>query len=290
MSIQHLPAPHALILGLDTPAGAYLARLLHARGQQVSGIAAAAPALLPALGAQDDITELPSSTLASPDSVPVFPHQGVVYLVSQPHPGAEALAQQALATAPATTRLVHVADHGLLLAHAPARSLAQQITRLRRDSGRFAANAILHPHDSRLGPKDALPARIIAAAHRASQTPSPWPDLPHLPPQDWGWTPEYVDAVARLAALPIATDIEVASGVPMTAHEMATHAARWFRLDPSLTSIPVPSIPAPSISASTRPPDTARLKTLLGWRATTTGADLMAALCEAVHQRAGNGP
>lgn len=268
----------ALILGLDTPAGAYLARLLKARGQQVAGLAPGGPALLQALGSADDIA------LHQAASLPALPgRHASLYIVSTPDPAASALAREALAAAPADSRLIHVVDRALLLTHAPARQLAADMVRLRREAGRFAANAILHPHDSRLGPAEALPARITRAAHAAAAGQPATLILADTPPQDWGWTAEYVDAVARLAALPRATDIEIGSGVAMTARDMVAHAARWFRLaqgqlTPVYTATPVPT--------PDKAPDTARLRALLGWRATTTGADLMDALCEAAAARA----
>lgn len=275
--------PAALVIGLDTPAGAYLARLLQARGQKVSGMAVAGPSRLAALGSQDDVTEL--------DANPSDLHAAdILYLVSQPDAASDALAEQAVALASAATRLVHVVDHALLLGHEPARRLAQTLARLRREAGRFAANAILHAHDSRLGPTDTLPAMLTLAAHRAAAGPDALPqlDIPDTPPRDWGWTPEYVDAVARLGSLPMATDIEVGSGVALSARDMGDHAARWFRLPPE--RLPLRFVPAAGQGTAPRAPDTERLKALLGWRATTTGADLMAALCEAAAMRAGNGP
>jgi nucleoside-diphosphate-sugar epimerase len=279
------PSPGtALILGLDTPAGAYLARLLHARGQTVAGIAPATAPLLGALGSDQDVALHPAASL--PD---LLAGASVLYLVAQPHPAADALAAAAMAAAPAAARLVHVLDRDLLHTHAPAR--ARRLAALRRETGRYAANAILHAHDSRLGAPDTLPARIAAAAHAASTGPAgtgqAMPlDLPDTPPEDWGWTAEYVDAIARLAALPAATDIEIGSGAPLSARDMVAHALRWFRLTADQLPLSFTRLaalqPAPA-------PDIPRLKTLLGWRATTTGADLMDTLCEAAAVRAGHG-
>ncbi len=279
------PGPSAFILGIDTPAGAYLARLLHARGQHVSGAAAQGPSLLPALGAQEDITELTPADFHTADT-----H----YIIAQSHSQADSLADHILAAAPQSQRLIHVVDEELLRTHAPARARLKALATRRLAGGHFAANAVLHPHDSRLGPVTSLPARLSITAFRAAQQAADPQSVPPVPPesenQSWGWTPEYVDAVARLATLPTATDIQISSGVPLSAEEMARHAADFFKLPPN-HAVRALSQNAPQ-TALPPSPHPERLKSLLGWRAYTTGADLMAALCEAAAERAaraGNG-
>jgi|GEM_PF-1467254 len=278
MPSPQAPPANAFILGLDTPAGAYLARLLHARGQQVSGLAAHGPSLLAALGAQDDITELAQTDLQG---------AGTLYIIAQNHPQVDRLTEETIAAAPESLRLVHVVDEDLLRAHAPARARLKTLIELRQNAGRFAATAVLHAHDSRLGPVTNLPAQLSIAAFHAAQNSQNIPPISETgAPRSWGWTPEYVDAVARLAALPAATDAQISSGVPLSAQEMAQHAATFFKLPPDHAPLAMPpkhTQQTPDLQADPHPE---RLKTLLGWRAYTTGADLMAALCEAAPERA----
>jgi hypothetical protein len=271
----------AFVLGLDTPAGAYLARLMHARGQPVEGAAMAGPSLLAALGSADDVAQV-----AAADAAAAAARAGTLYLVSSvDRPDADpALAAKMLESASGNARIVHIVDRALLRADHPALRLAQQVSALRREGGRFAANAILHPHDSRLGRPESLPARLTLAGYLAARGGGARLALPDTAPQDWGWTPEYVDAALRLGALPEATDIEIGSGVTMTAHAMAAHVARWFKLDPEgwVERLEAAADARGAASAV----DSERLKALLGWRAFTTGDELMAALCEAAAERA----
>ncbi len=272
--------PLAFILGLDTPAGAYLARLLQARGQRVEGAAAQGASLLRLLGTGDDVGEVAPAEAAAAAAL-----AGTVYLVS----GEEtppSLADAVLASASGGARIIHVVDHQVLRANLPAMRLSRQIVTMRQGDGRFAANAILHPHGSRLGRADALPARLTLAAFEAAKSAGTGTGTARLAladsaPQDWGWTPEYVDAVARLAMLPQAIDVEIGSGVAMTAHTMADHAGRWFKLDPDAWLHRLPADGADAAAAI----DTGRLKALLGWRAYTKGGELIAALCEAAAER-----
>jgi hypothetical protein len=270
----------AFVLGLDTPAGAYLARLLHARGQPVEGAAMAGPSLLAALGSGDDVAQV-----AAADAAKAAAGAGTLYLVSSiDRPDADpALAAGALESASPKARIVHIVDRALLRADHPALRLARQVSAARREGGRFAANAIFLAHDSRLGHAGSLPARLTLAGRLAAAGSGARLALPDSAPQDWGWTPEYVDAALRLGALPEATDIEIGSGVTMTAHAMADHVARWFKLDPDAW---VERLPAAAAMEGAAAVDSARLKAFLGWRAFTTGGELMAALCEASAERA----
>ncbi len=275
----------SLILSAHDATGAYLARLLQARGQQVATLAAHASSSEPlkALGIADDLEQLDAAEAlrraASADTT--------TYVIAGP--ATASLTDELIASAP--PRLIHIIGQDQLLADPAARENARRIMALRRDSGRFAANAILHGHDSRLAPASNLPARITTAAWQLTQgsgTGLAVPegtglDVPEGPAQDWGWTPEYVDAVARLATLPVATDIEVASGEPLTPRAIAEHALAYFRLDPAAHIRMVPGAEPPLVTP--RLPDLARLKQLTGWSASTSGRDLVRALCEGAASR-----
>ena len=69
-------------------------------------------------------------------------------------------------------------------------------------------------------------AQVIGAAARAD---APSPSFAETGPRDWGWTPEYVDAVQRMAARERLTDMVVASGHRLTVAEIAAHAHDYFR-------------------------------------------------------------
>ena len=129
---------------------------------------------------------------------------------------------------------MHVVDDDTLRRSPLLLAQAKQIAALRRDAGRKAANVILRAHDSRLGPADSLPARIIAAAWAAGQdAPLPLLEIAETGPRDWGWTAEYVDAVARIAGLDRPVDFAIGSGHTLTVAEMVEHAFAFFKRDPA---------------------------------------------------------
>ena len=270
---------NALILGANTATGAYLARLLHARGTAVFGVPDDSGVDAPtALGITDSINPVSSADVARlaaalPDLT--------LYALNTGTAAQAAFVAETIAAA-LTARLCHIVDHDRLRHHPALLEQAKSIAALRRDAGRPAVNAILHAHDSRLGPPDALPARIIAAAHRASLDPIPSQvlEITETGPMDWGWTPEYVDAIARLAALPARLDLAIGSGHTLTVHEFADLAFAFFKADPTghIHITPATTPPEPPI-------DAARLKAATGWSASTWGRDLVHALCEGAGTR-----
>lgn len=191
--------PVAHIHGLDTPAGAYLARLLLARGYVVGG--AGDHAALARLGIAEQVTADPGA----PDEIYDLRGATATRLVDT---------ARLLATL-GTARLFSAAgpdidEASALIAHA-------------RAAGRHAVSGHLLAHDSRLG-GDTFVSRIAAAALADAD-----PDTADLAASaDIGWTPEYVDAMWRMLQRPPA-DMVLATGQSLTGAEAATHAFAYFK-------------------------------------------------------------
>ncbi len=186
--------PTATIIGLDTPAGAYLARLLRARNYRVSGTAAdpdAATAMLAALGA-DEVRMTPLPERADE-----------TYLLDASDAATVSAGRVFVALAPG-------ADAG-------------HVAALRAD-GRFIAGGVVHDHASRLDPGHWALA-ICTAVRDGVPVDLPAADAP----RDLGWTPEYVDAMWRLLQAPGAADAHIASGVGLGHADVARYAAEFFK-------------------------------------------------------------
>lgn len=268
----------ALILGADSATGAYLARLLEARGQELFVVPGDSAAITTLMGPEPRLTQVPRH-----DALAVVKtmDRGTLYALNDGSAEQAALVEAALAAAPAGIRLAHVVDNHVLRRSPALLAIAKQVAALRRDGGRAAANIILHDHDSRLGPADLVTARVIAAAYAAGQdTPLPPLDITDTGPRDWGWTAEYVDAVGRIAALDRPVDFAVGSGHTLTVAEIVEHAFAYFRRSPEgLVNLrPAEAAPEPAV-------DTQRLKEATGWSASTWGRDLVRALCEGAAAR-----
>ncbi|OYU15757.1 MAG: hypothetical protein CFE37_04280 [Alphaproteobacteria bacterium PA4] len=268
-----------LIIGLHGAVGSYLARLLQARGWQVSGTHGGDDRVCRRLGITDDIEIIDADTARERAATGA---QNLIFACAEGAAPALALAEAVFAAA-GQSRLCHVATLAELQLPAVGR-LAAQIATWRQAGRADAVNALLGAHDSRLGPHDSLPARIIRTAYAAAQGEAP--DVAPLQlvetgAVDWGWTPEYVDAVARIATAEQLADRVVVSGHLMTAAEIADHAFAYFRQ-------PVAGRVHFAPAAQPQPPQAgsaAALKAAIGWSATTHGRDLVRAWCEGAADR-----
>ena len=278
---------NALILGADTATGAYLARLLDARGVPVSGVLAGDGAALSNLGIAAVVAPVAAADAAR--LVAGLPDL-TLFAINDGSPAQADLVAEVLAAGAAAAnrpRLSHIVDAATLLQKPALLEQAKKVADWRRDAGLVAMNAILHAHDSRLGPADSLPARITAAAWRAAQAKGETPATPleftETGPRDWGWTPEYVDAIIRLAALEKPLDLAIGSGTPLTVADFVNHAFAYFKIDPAGHVHVLPATEATRVEPAI---DTARLKAATGWSASTHGRDLVRALSEGAAARA----
>lgn len=267
--------PACLIIGIDHHVGAYLARLLEARGVGVAGVGT--PGLLTRLGIADSVAAVAA------DAAPAATARSrLVFAISDAAPARAELIAECLGAAAASAlppRFIHVADVADL--DLPAvRGLLPRVAEARSGRRIETANVLLEAHDSRLGPAQSLMARITGAAFAAAQDRGgPRLEIAETGPRDWGWTPEYVDAVQRLAARPALVDLVVASGHRLTAAEIAEHAFAFFKRDAAA------HLRISGSGSSVKPIDPAPVKAATGWSASTHGRDLVRAICEGAGDR-----
>ena len=264
-------APACLIIGVDNHVGAYLARLLDARGVALAGVGTTD--LLIRLGIADQVTRVPTHDIAAAAAQ--------VRLVFAINDGSAECAEHlavGIDAAKASARLIHVAD----VADLAVPSVRAAMTRLAsaRAAGAEAANVLLESHDSRFGTRDTLAARIIAAAFAAANGQTlALQEIVEPGPRDWGWTPEYVDAVQRLATRERIADMIVASGQTLTAAAMADAAFGYFK------AVAADHVRISGTGTAVPRSDPAALKAATGWTAYTHGPDLIRALCEGAVDR-----
>lgn len=102
----------------------------------------------------------------------------------------------------------------------------------RRQKGIFAATGILFNHESPLRKPSFLSQKIVLGALRAQQDPAYKLFLGDLQARvDWGYAPDYVDAMFRILQLPEASDFVVASGELHTVLEFVQAAFAALGLD-----------------------------------------------------------
>jgi GDPmannose 4,6-dehydratase len=89
-----------------------------------------------------------------------------------------------------------------------------EVANYREAYGLFACSGILFNHESPLRPDRFVTQKIIAAASRIAQGSGETLRLGNLSIQrDWGWAPEYVDAMYKMLQHPFPDDYVIATGV-----------------------------------------------------------------------------
>ena len=107
-----------------------------------------------------------------------------------------------------------------------------QVSNYREAYGLFACTGILFNHESPLRPERFVTRKIIAAACRIANGSGERLRLGNTTIQrDWGWAPEYVDAMWRMLQREVADDFVIATGKSHSLAEFAELAFRHFGLD-----------------------------------------------------------
>ena len=106
------------------------------------------------------------------------------------------------------------------------------VVNYRQAYGLFAANGILFNHDSPLRPERFVTKKIVSAACRIKAGQQQDIRLGDLAiRRDWGWAPEYVDAMWRIIQHSIPDDFVVATGSAYSLEEFVNAAFTQLGLD-----------------------------------------------------------
>jgi GDPmannose 4,6-dehydratase len=107
-----------------------------------------------------------------------------------------------------------------------------EVANYREAYGLFACNGILFNHESPLRPKRFVTRKIISAACRIANGSKEKLQLGNMTIQrDWGWAPEYVDAMWRMMQLDIADDFVIATGETNSLEKFCATAFELLGLD-----------------------------------------------------------
>jgi GDPmannose 4,6-dehydratase len=151
-----------------------------------------------------------------------------------------------------------------------AKAYAHHAAAVYRGRGLHVATCILFNHESPRRPATFVTRKITSAAAQIARTGTGTIRLGNLEARrDWGWAPDYVDAMVRAARHDVADDFVVATGSTHTVAEFAQAALRraglgddWERY---VESAPEFFRPA---DASAMVGDPGRARRELGWRPT----------------------
>lgn len=155
-----------------------------------------------------------------------------------------------------------------------------------RDSyGLFACSGILFNHESPLRPARYVTQKIVRGAADIAERRTDTLRLGHLGvSRDWGWAPDYVDAMARMLAHDRPEDFVIATGEAHPLEDFVTAAFAHFGLDWRRHVVSDATLLRPAdITHSIGNP--AKAKRLLGWEASVRMAGVVARLAEAELER-----
>ena len=163
-----------------------------------------------------------------------------------------------------------------------SKALGHMMCHIYRSKGLKASNAILFNHESPRRPTTFVTRKITAAAAAIADGAQDSLTLGNLSSQrDWGWAPDYVDAMIRMARSGRGDDFVVATG---TAHSIADFVAAAF----AAVGIEDWQSYVKTDSELMRPADSAvmvgnptRAEEILGWRRTMSFEGIVAAMVNA---------
>ena len=151
----------------------------------------------------------------------------------------------------------------------------------RKSYGLWAANGILFNHESPLRPERFVTRKVVAAACRIKAGSQTKLRLGNLAIQrDWGWAPEYVDAMWRMMQLDSPDDLVIGTGEAhsleaFVSHTFAGLGLRWqdhVELDNILNR------PSEIMFSKANP---ARAEAKIGWKAKVTIPHVISKMIEA---------
>lgn len=155
------------------------------------------------------------------------------------------------------------------------------VANYREAYGIFACNGILFNHESPLRPTRFVTRKITAAAHRIAQGSNEKLHLGRLDiVRDWGWAPEYVEAMWLMLQNPSPDDFIVATGTAHTLEDFVSTAFNCCGLDWHDHVVQDMSLYRPTDLAWSQG-NPAKAKNILGWQSKVHMYELISKLIEA---------
>lgn len=156
---------------------------------------------------------------------------------------------------------------------------AHHLVGLYRAQGMHAVSLVLYNHESPRRPLSFVTRKITHTVARIAQGLEDVLVLGNVAARrDWGWAPDYVDAMVRAARADEAQDFVVATGEAHSVEEFALAAFARAGIEPRIevdASLGRPGDPALLVG------DATRARTVLGWTPTVGFAELVGRMVDA---------
>lgn len=146
--------------------------------------------------------------------------------------------------------------------------------------GLYACTGILFNHESPLRPERFVTQKIVGAARRIAAGSAETLRLGRLDiSRDWGWAPEYVNAMWLMLQQTQPDDYIIATGETFPLEIFVEHAFTHFGLDWRAHVVQDPALFRPTDLLVSRA-DPSKAKKILGWSATTTTPEVVTRMIE----------
>jgi GDPmannose 4,6-dehydratase len=140
-----------------------------------------------------------------------------------------------------------------------------ETTNYREAYGLFACSGILFNHDSPLRPERFVTRKVVMAASRMARGSREKLTLGNISVErDWGWAPEYVEAMWRMLQQPVARDFVIATGESHTLREFIESVFAYAGLDWQQHVVIDQTLFRPADIQSSRA-DPTEAREILGW-------------------------
>ena len=156
------------------------------------------------------------------------------------------------------------------------------VNNYRESYGIFACTGILFNHESPLRPEYFVTQKIIRAVKRIAEGGSEKLKLGRMDiSRDWGWAPEYVEAMWLMLQQDMPQDFVIASGTTITLEEFVRTAFRQAGLDWQSHVVQDSSLFRPTDLEIGRA-DAAKALKELGWKASTRGIHVVEKMYQSI--------
>jgi GDPmannose 4,6-dehydratase len=163
-----------------------------------------------------------------------------------------------------------------------AKAYAHSLLRVYRNRGVAASGCILFNHESPRRPQTFVTRKITAAAAAIAAGRQDGLALGNLDARrDWGWAPDYVDAMVRAVRHPEAGDYVVATGVAHSVREFVAAAFTRAGLPDWERYVSVDASFVRPVDAAEQVGDASKAGRVLGWAPTRSFEEIVAAMVDA---------
>jgi GDPmannose 4,6-dehydratase len=163
------------------------------------------------------------------------------------------------------------------------------VANYREAYGLHATTGILFNHESPFRPHRFVTRKIVAAACRIARGSDEKLTLGNLKiRRDWGWAPEYVDAMWRILQCEVPHDFIIATGVSHSLEEFVIQTFAELNLDWRDHTVVSETLYRPA-DISEGKGNAAKAHRLLGWKAQAHMHDVIARMVRADLAGAGSG-